>query len=277
MIKVVLLGACGSMGKLIGRLIMDDSELELIGAFDIHNIGKQYAGIVGAATSCSTNVQHTDDLDIFIEKNIPDVAVDFSIAEATEKNCLTLVNNGIKCVIGTTGLSGEFIKKLESSIRENKVPTIISSNMATGVNVFFKMASILTTYLDDWDIEIIEAHHHRKADNYSGTSLKILDIICETLGVNTEDVTKYGRTKGKEKRKIGGRNEIGIHCIRAGDIVGDHTILFAGPGERIELKHQAHSRECFANGTIKAIKYLNKIDRNDARIISTQEALGLNK
>lgn len=273
MLKLILLGACGSMGKLVGRLAIDDTDINLIGAFDVSNIGVECAGLCGASAQTGIVIQHVSALEPFIKNNKPDVVVDFSIAEAAEKNCILLAKNGIKCVIGTTGLSDGFMKEFESAVIENKAPAVISSNMAAGVNIFFKMASILATYLDDWDIEIIEAHHHRKADNYSGTSLKILNIICETLGVNKEEITKFGRSKGKEKRKIGGRNEIGIHCIRAGDIVGDHTILFAGPGERIELRHQAISRECFASGTIKAIKFIHT--QKESKIFEMSEVLNL--
>ena len=132
---------------------------------------------------------------------------------------------------------------------------------------------MLTSYLKDWDIEIIEGHHHRKQDNYSGTSLKILDIICEALDVKVNDVVKFGRPKGKGLRKIGAKNEIGIHCIRAGDIVGDHIVLYAGEGERIELKHQVHSRECFASGSINAIKFV--ANAKDDKIYSMAEVLKL--
>ncbi|MFX1481296.1 MAG: 4-hydroxy-tetrahydrodipicolinate reductase, partial [Promethearchaeota archaeon] len=140
------------------------------------------------------------------------------------------------------------------------------------VNVLFKMASVLTNYLTDWDIEVIEAHHHRKLDVPSGTALKIGEIISSSLGTNFEQVVKFGRTKGVNKRQVG-KNELGFHSIRAGDIVGDHIILYAGTGERIELKHQAHNRVCFANGAIQAIKFI--VEAKKARIYSTSDVLGL--
>jgi 4-hydroxy-tetrahydrodipicolinate reductase len=145
--------------------------------------------------------------------------------------------------------------------------------MATGVNILFKMASILTKYLNDWDIEVIESHHHRKADVPSGTALAIAKTICDTLGCDPEKTLKFGRSKGPNKRKVGAKNEIGIHAIRAGDIVGDHTILFAGKGERIELKHQAHSRNSFAYGAIRAIKFIIRQDEN--RIYTMNDVLNL--
>jgi 4-hydroxy-tetrahydrodipicolinate reductase len=135
------------------------------------------------------------------------------------------------------------------------------------------MASILTKYLKDWDIEVLEVHHNRKIDVPSGTALKIGKIISKTLDSNFEKIAKFGRKKGLNKRLPGAKNEIGIHSIRAGDIIGDHIILFGGLGERIELKHQAHSRECFANGSIKAIKFISVAQEN--KIYSTSEVLGL--
>ena len=123
------------------------------------------------------------------------------------------------------------------------------------MNVFFEIAKKLAYYLKEWDIEIIEAHHHRKTDAPSGTALKIGKLIGEAIESDFNTIVQYGRNKGLNKRKIGAKNEIGMHSIRAGDIVGDHIVLYAGTGERIELKHQAHSRYCFAEGAIKAIKF----------------------
>ena len=179
----------------------------------------------------------------------------------------------MKCVIGTTGLSDQFHEELPRLVEEHKTPVVLSTNMATGVNILFKLSSILTAYLSDWDIEIIEAHHHRKRDSPSGTALTLGKTIAETLGVDFDKVAKFGRDHGQNPRQIGAKKEIGIHAIRAGDIVGDHTIIFAGPGERIELKHQAHSRNSFASGAIKAIKFI--ADAKEAKLYSTREVLDL--
>ena len=275
MIKIIVLGANGSMGQLISKLVLDDPDIELIGVFDINNIGKNYPRLIGSPIMKEILVEDIKNLEPFIKFNKLDIAVDFTTADAAEKNCLILVKNGIRCVIGTTGLSEKFLKEFENLVIEKKVPSIISPNMATGMNIFFKMASILASYLVDWDIEIIESHHNRKIDSPSGSALTTAKIIAETIGVDLESVAKYGRDKGPNKRRVGAKKEIGIHAIRAGDIVGEHTVLFAGPGERLELKHIAHSRECFANGVITAIKYLNKVDKENAKIFSTQEVLGL--
>jgi 4-hydroxy-tetrahydrodipicolinate reductase len=254
-------------------LALIDQEIEVIAACDISHIGEDLGTIIGEKDPNKLIVSDVNKLQEVINETEPDVVVDFTVAQATEKNCLICVENGIRCVIGTTALSEEFLIRFEELVKNEKAPAVISPNMATGVNVLFKMASILTKYLADWDIEVMESHHHRKADVPSGTALMIANTICDTLGCDPEKTIKFGRSRGPNKRKVGARNEIGVHAIRGGDIVGDHTILYAGPGERIELKHQAHSRECFANGAIKAIKFIMKQQNN--RIYTMNDVLDL--
>ena len=273
MIKLLILGPTGSMGRLISKLTILDDEIEVVAACDVNNIGDMLSNIAGTKDPNNITISNVENLQEIIVNTNPDVAVDFSIAKATENNCKICVKNGIRCVIGTTGLSKRFFEEFEKLVKEHEAPAVISSNMATGVNIFFKMVSILTSYLEDWDIEIIESHHIRKRDNYSGTSLTIAKIICDTLGIEMDDVIKYGRPKGPALRKKGAKNEIGIHCIRAGDIVGNHTVLYAGPGEYIELQHKAISRDCFAEGAIRAIKYIIKQDEN--RIYTMKDVLNL--
>ncbi|MFX1308263.1 MAG: 4-hydroxy-tetrahydrodipicolinate reductase [Promethearchaeota archaeon] len=273
MIKLLILGPTGTTSRLIGKLALMDQEIDVVAACDITHVGDDLGSIIGVKDPNKIKINDVNKLLDVIHETRPDVVVDFTIAHATEKNCLICVENGIRCVIGTTALSEEFLIKFEEQVKKNKSPAVISPNMATGVNVLFKMASLLTSYMADWDIEVLEAHHHRKVDAPSGTALKIGQIICNTLGSELETTAKFGRSKGPNKRSIGAKNEIGFHSIRGGDIVGDHTILYAGPGERIELKHQAHSRECFANGAIRAIKFIAKA--KDNRIYSTSEVLGL--
>jgi len=273
MIKLLILGPTGIMGELISELALRDDEIEVIAACDVNNIGEELGGLLAVKDKNKIKISDVNYLQKVIDETKPDVALDFTVANATEKNCKICVENGIKCVIGTTAMTQDFLDEFEKLVKTKNAPAVISPNMATGVNILFKMAAILTEYLNDWDIEIIETHHHRKADSPSGTALKIGQIVSESLGVKIDDVAKYGRDKGFNKRQIGGRNEIGFHSIRAGDIVGDHIILYAGPGERIELKHQAHSRSCFATGAIKAVKFIAQAKEN--KIYTTNEVLGL--
>ncbi len=273
MVRLLILGAAGAMGRLISNLALEDKEIEVVAACDVTLTGQELGKIVGCKDPNNIKIRGVPLLDKIIQETKPEVAVDFSIGEATENNIPICLKNKVKCVIGTTGLSDKFLKDLENFIADNATPVVLSTNMSTGVNVLFKMASILTAYLSDWDIEIIEAHHHRKIDSPSGTALTLGKVIAETLGKNLNDIAKYGRDHGKNKRQIGARNEIGFHAIRGGDIVGDHTILFAGPGERIELKHQVHSRSSLASGAIKAIKFIAQAKEN--KIYSMQEVLNL--
>ena len=262
MIRLLILGPTGSMGKLITSLAITDSEIEVVAAFDLSQIGADLGSLLAIPNPDNIKIKSVSDLQEVINETNPDVVVDFTIASATEKNCLICVKNGIRCVIGTTAMSKEFLEDFEELVEKHNAPSIISPNMATGVNILFKIAGALTNYLNEWDIEIIEAHHHRKIDSPSGTALKIGEVISKALDSDLNLIAKFGRNKGPNKRLVGAKNEIGIHSIRGGDIVGDHTILFAGSGERIELKHQAHNRTCFATGAIKAIKFIAQAKEN---------------
>ena len=273
MIKLLILGPTGSMGKLISSLAITDDEIEVVAACDLTQIDKELGSLVAIDDPNKIMIKDVNNLQEVIKETKPEVVVDFTVAKATEINCIICVENGIRCVIGTTAMSKDFLDKFEELVGKNKAPAVISPNMATGVNVLFKIAGILTEYLNDWDIEIIESHHNRKQDNFSGTSLKILDTICEALEVKKEDIAKYGRTRGKELREKSAKNEIGIHCIRAGDIVGEHKILYAGSGEYIELKHTAINRNCFAIGAIRAIKFIAK--QKEHKIFEMKDVLNL--
>jgi len=273
LVRLLILGAAGAMGRLITKLALEDDEIEVVAACDLTRLGIELSKLSGADDPNKIKVSGIGILQKVIEDTKPDVAVDFSIAKATELNIPICIKNKVRCVIGTTALSKEFVDNLEKLVKEYETPVVLSSNMATGVNIIFKVASILATYLPEWDIEIIEQHHHRKADSPSGTAVTLGKVIAESIGANFEEVAKFGRDFGPNKRKVGAKKEIGIHAIRAGDIVGDHTVLFAGSGERIELKHQAHSRNSFASGSITAIKFIAKAKEN--KIYDTREVLGL--
>jgi 4-hydroxy-tetrahydrodipicolinate reductase len=273
MIRLLIFGPTGSMGKLISKLALEDKDIDVVAACDVTKIGEELAYITGINDPNNIKISDVKNLQEIISQTKPNVAIDFTVASAAEKNCVICAENGIRCVIGTTALSQDFFDKMGNLIEKNHSPAVFSPNMATGVNVLFKMASLLTSYLAEWDIEVIEAHHHRKIDAPSGTALKIGQNISDALGSDFEKIAKFGRQRGPNKRIVGAKEEIGIHSIRGGDIVGDHIILYAGPGERIELKHQAHSRECFASGSIKAIKFV--ADAKEDKIYSMSEVLCL--
>ncbi len=273
MIRLLVLGPSGEMGTLISKLAIEDDGIKIVSALDIENIGKKLDEIVPSSKKCEIIIKDIKNLKMVMDESNPDVAVDFTLASATQVNCPILLKNGIRCVIGTTGLNDEFFKEIKKLVEEYKAPTVLSPNMSTGMNVFFELTKLVASYLSDWDIEIIETHHHRKQDSPSGTALKIAQQIAEELGVAFEDVAKFGRGYGPNKRKVGAKKEIGIHAVRAGDIVGDHIVLYGGTGERIELKHQVYNRECFAEGAIKAIKFITNAQKN--KVYTTKEVLDI--
>ncbi|MBD3229821.1 MAG: 4-hydroxy-tetrahydrodipicolinate reductase [Candidatus Lokiarchaeota archaeon] len=272
-IKVCVSGADGSMGSLVVQNIIKDPDLEICGGITFEsspNLGKDIGKMVGL-DECGVELVDNKDINEYLKQINPNVYVDFTTAQAVEENIKHVLDNSIDFVIGTTGLDDDFLDFMEKEASKRKLSGVIAPNMAIGVNVFFKMATILTKYLDGFDVEIIEAHHNRKRDAPSGTALKIAKMIAEEMNKDIDEIGKFGRKKGPEKRVPG---EIGVHAIRAGDIVGDHTVLFAGSGERIELKHMAHSRQCFASGTIKAIKYVNK-NKKKGKVFDMFDVLNL--
>ncbi|MHA1342249.1 MAG: 4-hydroxy-tetrahydrodipicolinate reductase [Promethearchaeota archaeon] len=279
MLKLGILGVAGSMGRHIARLAIKDEEIKITKAYEIPQspyINVDVGTLVGESpqnVKIESIENLSSDLASIKENNdFPDVFTDFTVASATEKNAPMILEHCVSMVIGTTGLSKQFHEELNELVAKTKTPLVIGTNMSVGVNVVFNIAAKLAKILRGWEIEIIEMHHHRKLDAPSGTALTILEKICEARDLETEKITKFGRSKGKNPRTWG-EEEIGVHAVRAGDIVGDHIILYAGDGERIELKHQAHSRDCFASGALKAAKFL--LDKKGIpKIFSMKDVLG---
>lgn len=266
MIRLVVAGAAGKMGGRIIALAKDYSDLKLIGAFERkghESVGKDVGEIVGMG---KMNILVNDDLENIIGN--ADVVISFTSPEASLEH-LNIVSRRKKAiVIGTTGFSkGELqtIKDMSQS-----VPIVLAPNMSVGVNLLFKVLKDVARVLgDDFDIEIIESHHRLKKDAPSGTALKIAQVIAEATERNLDEVAIYAR-----KGIIGERTkkEIGIQTIRAGDIVGEHTILFGGLGERIEITHKASSRDTFARGALKASIW---ISNKPAGLYDMMDVLGL--
>ena len=247
MINVAVVGASGRMGKLLIENVLKFEGMQLSAGFDLVNIGKD-VGEVAQLGTLNVPISDVNDIESVLRSSNTDVLIDFTIAGATMANAPKVAASGVSLVIGTTGLSDEQKATIENSIIENKVAGIISPNYSVGVNVFFNIVKEAAKYLGEMDIEIIEAHHNQKKDAPSGTALGAANVISEALG-GKEYV--YGREGLAPRGK-----EIGIHAVRGGDIVGDHTVLFAGDGERIEIKHQAHSRQAFAGGAVKAAAWI---------------------
>jgi 4-hydroxy-tetrahydrodipicolinate reductase len=263
MINAAVIGACGRMGSLIVENITNSADMQLVAAFDINNFGRD-AGEFAHVGNLGIQISDVKDLETVLKKTKADVLIDFTAPGATVINAPATARCGVNLIIGTTGLSPEQRKVIDEAIQENQVRAVISPNYSVGVNVFFKILKEAAKYLSDYDIEIIEAHHNQKKDAPSGTALRAADVISEALGGKEYN---YGR-EGIAPRG----QEIGIHAVRAGDITGDHTVLFAGNSERIEIRHMAHSRQIFANGAVRAAEW---VCNQKPGIYSMDDVLGL--
>jgi len=239
MVRVAITGINGRMGTMVSDIVLSQPDMELAAGFDLAE-GKQIGKI---------KVSSIREIDHVLASVKPDVLIDFTVASAAVQNVKSAAANGVNVVVGTTGFDEKQKNEMDAAIRAGKIAAIISPNFSIGVQVFLKLLAEAAKNLDGCDIEIIEAHHNKKKDAPSGTALKAAEVIAGALKEKPPFV--YGREGVSPRGK-----EIGIHAVRGGDIVGDHTVLFACEGERIEVKHQAHSRSAFASGAIKAARWI---------------------
>lgn len=247
---VVVCGAAGRMGKLLVRLVHEHPDLQLVGAVEAADhpvVGKDAGELAGIGL---VEVRVTDD---YGNVAAPDnVALDFTVAEAAMDHLRTAVAKGAAIAIGTTGLSAE--QRAEAEQLASQTRTIIAPNMSVGVNVLLKVVADVARVLQDgFDPEVIEIHHRYKIDAPSGTALALGRTIAEAQGKNFDQDARFSR-----QGIIGQRTdkEIGMQTLRAGDAVGDHTVMFVGFGERLELIHRSQSRECLARGALRAALWL---------------------
>lgn len=250
MINVIVAGAAGRMGSRLVALIKESTALQLAGAIEgkgHHALGQDAGETAGCGKA---GVPITDDLSALLVRG--EVVIDFSAPEATLNHLKVVAQHRRAMVIGTTGLAGQELEGLKSLA--SQVPCVFSPNMSVGVNLIYKVISEMAKTLgDDYDIEVIEAHHRLKKDAPSGTALKIAEVLARAVNRDLNQVGVYARKGLIGERK---KQEIGIQTIRAGDIVGDHTILFGGMGERIEVTHRASSRDTFARGALRAAQWV---------------------
>ena len=236
MIKVVVCGASGRMGQTIGRMVSESADLELVGGINL-----KPGSFFGA------EIVETKNAESFIKTTKADVLIDFTIAAAAVENVKMAARNNVALVVGTTGFTPEQRAVMEKAIHNN-VPAVISSNFSVGVNIFWQLVRESGKLLKDDDIEVFEAHHRNKKDAPSGTAKTILQILEEEVGPRQK---QYGR-EGMTERK----NEIGVHVIRGGDIVGEHKVMFSKNFETIELSHRAYDRSVFASGALHAVRWV---------------------
>jgi 4-hydroxy-tetrahydrodipicolinate reductase len=265
MVKAIVTGACGRMGGRIISLLAETQGIELAGA--VERKGHPRIGSdAGEGLGLKTGVTVGDDLAGCIASG--DVVIDFTSHEVSAGHLEIAATMGRAIVIGSTGFTSretERARELAGSVR-----CVLAPNMSVGVNLLFKVLAEVAAILgDDYDVEIVEAHHHLKKDAPSGTALKMAEVIAASLGRDLEKVGVYSRKGLIGERK---KQEIGIQTLRAGDIVGDHTVIFGGMGERLEFIHRAHSRDNFARGAIRAALWV--VGQQNG-IYDMQDVLGL--
>ncbi len=229
------------MGKLIVRQVAKHDDMKLVAAIDAPGTPSagEDAGELAGVGELGVKIVGADKLAEVLKKSNPDVLVDFTKADAAVQNVKTASEAGVSVVMGTTGFTVEQRAELEGAINKGGIKAVISPNMSVGVNVFFKSAKETARMLgSDYGVEIVEAHHVHKRDAPSGTALRAAQIIAEEFGWSVD--------------------KIKIKSVREGDIVGEHTVIFSTPEERVEIVHRAQSRETFAAGVMKAIRHVVK-------------------
>lgn len=266
LLRVAVLGASGRMGKYLIEAVSQDDRMQLTAAIEkpgsslvgadageLAGLGKLGVGVVDSLASV------VDDFD---------VVIDFTRPEVTLANLDTCVANNKMLVTGTTGFAPEEIKQLEEASK--KIPMVFAPNMSVGVTLSLKLLRMAAEILnEDFDVEIVEAHHRYKVDAPSGTAIRMGEVVAETLGRDLAKDAVYGREGITGERDP---NTIGFATVRAGDIVGDHTVMFAGIGERIEITHKASSRMTFAKGAVRACNWLAD---KPAGLYDMQDVLGI--
>ncbi|TBW52512.1 4-hydroxy-tetrahydrodipicolinate reductase [Marinobacter halodurans] len=264
--RVAIMGAAGRMGKVLVEAIDEADGLEL-GAGVVEPgsslVGADAGEVAGIGRNGVTLVDN-----LAAVKDAFDVLIDFTFPDLTLENARFCGSHGKRMVIGTTGMTDA--EKAELRQATESVPVVFAPNMSVGVNVALNLLRTAAKVLgDDYDVEIIEAHHRHKKDSPSGTAVRMGEVVADALGRDLKECAVYGREGFIGERP---RKEIGFETIRGGDVVGDHTVLFAGIGERIEITHKASSRMTFARGAVRAAQWLAE---RPAGLYDMQDVLGL--
>ncbi len=263
--RIAIAGSTGRMGRALLEALAQTGDFQIKAALERSDspfLGKDAGELVGAPCG----VQISADL----ERSLAgcDVLVDFTRPEATLKHLDICRSRGVRMVIGTTGFTPEQKKLISAASRE--VAMVMAPNMSVGVNLTFRLLELAAKVLNEgYDVEIIEAHHRHKVDAPSGTALRMGEVIAEVLGRDLAECAVYGREGVTGERKPA---TIGFATVRGGDIVGDHTVLFAGTGERVEITHRAASRATFALGALRAARFLAG---KKSGLFDMQDVLGL--
>lgn len=248
-LKVLIMGCAGRMGQTLIKCSTRFKNIRLSGAVEIDGhqaIGKDAGQAAGIG---ELGVAITTDMEAAIKDC--DVAIDFTTPASTVAAAALAGKHGKSMVIGTTGLSASDTDIIREAAAQ--APTVLAPNMSLGVNLLFALVKQAAIALQGYDIEIVEKHHRHKKDAPSGTAIRLAEKIAEGAGLDLDQAAIHGRSGITDERPAG---QLGIHAVRAGDIVGEHNVLFATQGERVELAHAASSRECFAMGALRAATWV---------------------
>lgn len=266
MTDVVVCGVAGRMGKRLASLVLESDDLELAGGTEMPGhpaIGRDIGELIGAP---ALGLAVSDSLAAVVDK--AQVVIAFTLPEATLADAAVCAAQGKAMVVGTTGFTEE--QQTEFKRRVRPIPCVFAPNYSTAMNLLFKLVEEAALILgDEYDVEVVEAHHRFKVDAPSGTALRLAEKAAEGLGRNLDEVAVHGRQGIVGART---RKEIGIHALRAGDLVGDHTVLFGAPGECLELRHRATSRDAFAQGALRAARF---VAGAEPKLYSMWDVLGI--
>ncbi|MFW2331920.1 MAG: 4-hydroxy-tetrahydrodipicolinate reductase [Nitrospinota bacterium] len=251
MIKAIVNGCSGRMGRAIVNAIDNNENIELVGG--VERAGSESIGMTlsEAAGAKANSRAVTDSLKNIIE--LADVVIDFTSVDSSLESFRITTESQKAIVIGTTGFTNEQKKRFNMMSKSSK--SLISPNMSIGVNVLFMLAAKAAKILDDYDAEVVEMHHNKKVDAPSGTAYKLAELIAQSRDLDFDKVACFERNGLIGPRK---KDEIGVMTLRGGSVVGDHTVILAGDGEQIELTHKASDRGNFAFGAVKAALWLVK-------------------
>ena len=264
-IRFAIAGSGGRMGRTLIEAVLAAADAELTAALEHPSsplIGKDAGDLIGA--HCGVAI--TADIDAALATT--DCLIDFTRPDGTLQHLAVCRKRGVHLVIGTTGFSGEQKQTIEQAA--NDIPVVFAPNMMVGVNAVFKLLDVAARILNEgYDVEVIEAHHRYKVDAPSGTALRMGEVVAEAMGRYLPECAVYGREGRTGERPPA---QIGFSTIRGGDIVGDHTVLFAGIGERIEITHKSASRMPYAQGALRAARFMR--DKKSG-LFDMQDVLGL--
>ena len=265
MTRVCVLGAGGRMGRRVTAAVAEVSGLKVTAAIEragAAELGQDAGTLAGIAP---LGVAVTSDLAKALAGC--DVVIDFTAPAATKAHAPACASAGVAMIIGTTGLEGDALAAVEAAAK--RIPIVKAANFSIGVNALLAVVADLSAKLHGYDIEIVEIHHRKKVDAPSGTALRLAEAAAEGRKQDLAKVQVTGRTG-----QVGARTdtELGVLAVRGGDVVGDHTVYFLGPGERIEVTHRAHSRDTFAAGAARAAAW---IAGKPAKLYEMRDVLGL--